>query len=52
MKGVLRYMLISAHNEQLGVFLLGFVRVLELKTHLSSERPTTADGAEGNPPAN
>lgn len=45
-------MLLSAGNEQLGVFLLDFVHVLELKTHLLSERPTTADGAEGNPPAN
>lgn len=52
MWGILCQMLLSAGNEQLGVFLLGVVHVLELKTHLSCECPTTADGAEGNPPAN
>lgn len=39
MKGVLRHTLLSAHDEHL-------VCVMELKTHLSSERPITADGAK------
>lgn len=45
-------MLLSASNVQLGVFLLGLVRILQLKPHLPSERPTAANGAEANPPAN
>lgn len=52
MWGIPCQMFRSAGNEQLGVFLLGFVRVLGLKTHLSSKRSTPADVVGGNPPAN
>lgn len=43
-------MLLSVGNEHLEMFLPGFERVLELKTHFSSERPTTAVGAKGYSP--